>query len=352
MKKSILALSLCAVLSVIAFAAPTIHVVQPIYDFGAVAEGIAVAYTFVIENTGDELLEISGVRASCGCTTADLSTNLIEPGGSVDLEVLVNTTGFHGTISKAITVTSNDPETPQLSLRVTGKILETESHHITASDAQYLLYLLIDLRSVEEYEAHHFLGAVNIPLKELAETLINLPRETMIILYDAGFDVSEDAALALRSEGFYYAYALVGGLNEWIHQYDMKFIANPAEYYELPPRVTYAYEEGEAAPSHHLHTFDIDYLFYLYVDVRSPNEYEASHIVGAINIPFEELEAWIDLLPKGVVLITYDQNGSLGDAAALWMVDNDFSSARSMLGGLDEWIRQYGNSYLFSSSSQ
>ena len=350
MKKLILTLSFCVALSILVVAAPAIHVVQPVYDFGSVIEGIAVAHTFVFQNTGDEMLEISGISATCGCTTADLATSSIAPGESVTLDVLVNTTGFSGTISKSITVHSNDPETPLLSLRVMGQVLVASPHHISPSDAKYFLYLLIDLRSVEEYEAHHFLGAVNIPFGELIATLADLPRDTIIILYDAAFEISEPAALDLRSEGFHSAYALVGGLNEWIHRYGMRFLTNADDVSELPPQVSYAYEEGEEAPSHHMPTSDLDYWFFLYVDVRTANEYAAGHIMGAINIPFDELESSIDLLPQSVVLITYDQTGSLGDAAALWMINNGFRSAQSILGGLDEWIRQYGESYLFSSA--
>ena len=350
MKKLILTLLLCAALSTLAAAAPTIYVAMPVYDFGSVVEGVAVSHTFILKNTGDDVLEISGVSVTCGCTAADLATDSVAPGESVDLSVLVDTAGFSGTISKSIVVYSNDPDTPILYLRVTGKLLEAEPHQIPASDAYRLLYLLVDLRTPEEYEAHHFLGSVNIPSEELVETLADLPRETMIILYDASFEVSEDTALALRNEGFYSTYALVGGLNEWIHQYEMRFVTRSDETYELPPRVSYTYDAGEPKPSHHLPARDLDYLFYLHVDVRTADEYAAGHIMGAINVPFEELESSIDLLPKDVLMITYDETGSLGDEAALWMVNNDFRSARSMLGGLNEWIRQYGESYLFTSS--
>ena len=352
MKKFILTLSLCVALSALAIAAPAIYVVQPVYDFGSVFEGIAITHTYVLKNTGDEVLEISGIRASCGCTTTELATNSIKPGESVDLDILINTTGFSGTISKMITVYSNDPGMPMVSLRVTGQVLKTDPHHISASDARYFLYLLIDLRINDEYNAHHLLGAVNIPVEELTEALADLPRETMIILYDADFEVSEDVALALRSEGFDFTYALVGGLNEWIHQYDMKYITNPDRLYEFPPKVSYEPEEGEGHPSHHLPAIDLDTLFYLCLDVRTADEYATGHIVGAINVPFEELESQVDLLPQGVVLIIYDQAGSLGDAAALWMINNDFENAKSLFGGLDEWILQYGEGHLFTSSLQ
>lgn len=343
MKKLILTLVLCAALSTLAIGAPTIYVAQPVYDFGSVFEGIAVAHTFMIKNSGDEVLEISGVSASCGCTAAELASKSIAPGESVALDVLVNTTGFGGTISKAITVYSNDPESPLLSLRVTGQVLKSDPYHISASDANYLLYALIDLRSAEEYQAHHFLGAVNLPLDELSEALAELPHETFIILYDNAGDTVEDAALMLRNEGFAFVHTLVGGLNEWVYQYGMKNILSQSEMYMLPPRVeidTANRQNSALLPN------DLDYLFYLYIDVRSADEYAVGHIIGSINTPFDELESWIDVLPTGVHLIAYDQDGSLGDEAALWMINNNLSRAQSMLGGLDEWIRQYGRSYL------
>jgi len=348
MKKLILTLSLCAALSAAAVAAPTIYVVMPVYYFGSIAEGIAVAHTFVLKNTGDEVLEISGVSASCGCTTADLATNSIEPGESVDLEVLIDTAGFGGTISKSITVYSNDPEAPVLHLRVTGEVVETKPYQISVSDAYYLLYLLIDLRTAEEYEAHHFFGAVNIPYEGLAETLADLPRETFIILYDEAGDSAETAATALRNEGFAFVHTLLGGLNEWMHQYGVKNMLGGDEEYALPPRATIDTVNRE---TYQLLANELDYLFYLYVDVRPAEEYALGHVMGAINISFEELESWFDLLPQGVLVITYDETGSLGDEAALWMIGNGFASARSMLGGLDEWIRRYGDKYLLISSS-
>lgn len=343
MKKLILTLSLCMALSTLAVAAPAIYVVLPVYDFGSVFEGIAAAHTFMIKNTGDEVLEISGISASCGCTTAELATTSIEPGESVALDVLVNTTGFGGTISKSITVYSNDPETPLLSLHVMGQVLKADPHHISASDAYYLLYLLIDLRSVEEYQAHHFLGAVNIQIEELTQTLSDLPHETFIILYDKAGDTVADAALTLRDEGFAFVHTLVGGINEWVYQYDMKNILSGSEMYTLPPRAdidTTNLENSELQAS------NLNQLFYLYIDVRSADEYAAGHIIGSINIPFDDLESWSERLPTGPLLITYDQSGFIADQAALWLINNNFSRARSLLGGLDEWIRQYGQDYL------
>ena len=172
--------------------------------------------------------------------------------------------------------------------------------------------------------------------------------QVIIILYDEAGDSAETAATALRNEGFAFVHTLLGGLNEWMHQYGVKNMLGGDEEYALPPRATIDTVNRE---TYQLLANELDYLFYLYVDVRPAEEYALGHVMGAINISFEELESWFDLLPQGVLVITYDETGSLGDEAALWMIGNGFASARSMLGGLDEWIRRYGDKYLLISSS-
>jgi len=342
MNKLFLVLVPCIALSVCAIAAPVISVSDPIYDFGSTNEGIAVAHTFVIENAGNAVLEIAGVRASCGCTTTTLETYAIAPGESVDLDVLVNTASFSGTISKTITIASNDPATPSLSLRVTGQVLAISPHQIPVSDAQYDLYVLVDLRTPEEYDAHHLFGAVNIPAESLSEQLANLPQGTMTILYDSNFG-SEAVAAARIDDGFYSTYALVGGLNEWVTQYGMKYVTHPAEPYELPARVSY--EIGDQTPAYYMPANDLDFLFYPFIDVRTAEEYAAGHILGAVNIPYAQLAEKMDTIPRTAPLIVYDQTGTYGDAAALLLINSGFSNVHSLFGGLNEWILQFGTGY-------
>ena len=41
------------------------------------------------------------------------------------------------------------------------------------------------------------------------------------------------------------------------------------------------------------------------VDVRSPQQYEASHIAGAVSVPVGQLGARIGELPEGRMIVTY-----------------------------------------------
>jgi rhodanese-related sulfurtransferase len=96
---------------------------------------------------------------------------------------------------------------------------------------------------------------------------------------------------------------------------------------------------------------DLNYLFYLLVDLRDPETYAASHMLGAINIPYLELNDWTDRLPTGVLIILYDQDGKLSDQAAQVLNKNGFPEAKSLLGGLNEWNRTFKDKFILTATS-
>jgi hypothetical protein len=120
---------------VAALGAPVIGVDNASYEV-AVQSGSLVSHTFLLTNTGDEILTIGNVQASCGCTTTTLAKSSLAPGESVSLEARVNTVGFAGTVVKTITVRSNDPANPNLVLRLTLTILsETQAQGASSPPA-------------------------------------------------------------------------------------------------------------------------------------------------------------------------------------------------------------------------
>jgi rhodanese-related sulfurtransferase len=348
MKHLTLAMSLFVILAAAAAASPAIHVDMMVYDFGSVMEGYSVAHTFVLTNSGDDVLRISGVRTDCGCTTTMLASTSLAPGESVDLDALSDTTGSRGTFSKTITVYSNDPGMPILALRVTGQVQTAEVYHVSASNAYYYHFLLIDLRDAEAYQAHHLLGAVNIPLESLDEALLEMPKDAFYILYDEAFGSAEQAATLLKSRGFYTSYALFGGIAEWIRLYGTRNVTNPTEEYVPSTQVSGDACNQNDQPSHILCCDSLDRIYLVYIDVRTEEEYAAGHIMGAVNIPFAELSSRMEHMPQDMPYIVYDQTGVLGDEAALWMINHDVARAQSMTGGLNEWILQFGDEHFMT----
>lgn len=74
------------------------------------------------------------------------------------------------------------------------------------------------------------------------------------------------------------------------------------------------------------------------IDVRSPEEFAAGHVDGAINVPLEALAARAAAFPKGAVLVTVcGKGGGRSERAATALRALGFHSARSLCGGTQAW---------------
>jgi len=76
------------------------------YDFGKIAQGKPVTHVFEVVNTGNELLSLENVQASCGCTTPEWSKDPIAPGATQKITVGYNA-ATEGPFEKSITVFYN-----------------------------------------------------------------------------------------------------------------------------------------------------------------------------------------------------------------------------------------------------
>ncbi|MDW7980234.1 MAG: DUF1573 domain-containing protein [Verrucomicrobiales bacterium] len=95
---------------------------ESMHDFGKVKSGVVVTHEFMFTNVGDAPLEITGVRTSCGCTTAGEWSQRVEPGMTGRIPVQFNTGGFAGMVMKTVTVDSNDPERPSVVLQLRANV--------------------------------------------------------------------------------------------------------------------------------------------------------------------------------------------------------------------------------------
>ncbi|MBU0596058.1 DUF1573 domain-containing protein [Candidatus Bipolaricaulota bacterium] len=344
-------LALCFAVAVAANAAPAIHVEEPIYDFGEVVEGYAVEHTFTIQNIGNEVLEINKVRASCGCTTTELETDRLAPGQSVTLGVLVNTTAFGGRISKSIYVYANDPNyadstessLPTYTLKVTGVVTRAQEYNMTTYDLSYNYYVLIDVRGADAYASGHILGAINLPFAELDGGLDTLPSDAWLILYDQDGTTGAAAAQTLIASGFSSAWYLLGGMSAWHYFYGSDYITPAQTPSEGVNPGAVACNAGDLCMRPQLFH---DNYFMLIIDQRSADSYVASHLLGAVNVPQAQVEQWLNPFPRDMTVVLYDQGNVASDAVVETLALHQFTNAWSLLGGFDEWVRQFGDRYV------
>lgn len=78
------------------------------------------------------------------------------------------------------------------------------------------------------------------------------------------------------------------------------------------------------------------------IDVREPYEYEEFNI-GAENIPLGNLAAAIEQLDeyKDTEIVVHCKSGRRSEAAKQFLLQAGFKHVRNLLGGIDDWKRQY-----------
>ena len=82
------------------------------HNFGIIAQGEKVSYTFKFRNIGDGALQITDVTTSCGCTASKYSTEPVKPGESGTVEVIFDSYGREGKQLKSANVWTNCGEKP------------------------------------------------------------------------------------------------------------------------------------------------------------------------------------------------------------------------------------------------
>lgn len=81
-------------------------------DWGEVGGG-ELEHELMIVNTGREILKITDVKPSCGCTTAPLDREELAYGDTARIKVTMDVATTQGPTQKTITITTNDSTSPQ-----------------------------------------------------------------------------------------------------------------------------------------------------------------------------------------------------------------------------------------------
>ena len=77
------------------------------FNFGKYPANQEKKHTFLLTNTGDELLKIDKIKITCGCSAADVDKKELEPGETAKLTAQINRESIAGPFSKGIFIHSN-----------------------------------------------------------------------------------------------------------------------------------------------------------------------------------------------------------------------------------------------------
>ena len=85
------------------------------FDFGEIQQGEPVFHKFTFTNDGDDVLYITKIKTSCGCTAAEYSTDGIAPGEEGFVKVRYNASKT-GAFKKTVTIEANTGNIPILTV--------------------------------------------------------------------------------------------------------------------------------------------------------------------------------------------------------------------------------------------
>jgi hypothetical protein len=100
---------------------------QPRVDFGAVADYETRQAMVRFVNTGDQVLEVTRVQPTCGCTTTALKQKLFAPGEGAEIEMTFKPKGS-GKQTKLVKVYTNDATNPVQTISINAVVTSTVSY--------------------------------------------------------------------------------------------------------------------------------------------------------------------------------------------------------------------------------
>lgn len=80
------------------------------------------------------------------------------------------------------------------------------------------------------------------------------------------------------------------------------------------------------------------------IDAREINQYESSHVPGAVGISHQHLRTAADALDKDIVTVTYCNKGVTGNAAQNILINKGFKNVYNLSGGHKHYMSQKNSS--------
>lgn len=212
--------------------------------------------------------------------------------------------------------------------------------------------MIVDVREADEYAEGHIEGAINIPLRTLAQNLDLLPDlDARIVVVCGSAWRSPIGMTALQILGYTDVRSMSGGMGGYVED-GYATVTEPAEAEagtapEIDPDVLAAVDAGLANLPQGFGGIKAEDLNVkltedppaLLIDVRSPDEWATGYISGATHMPLQELMSFVDDLPedKAASIVVYCGVGHRGNIAATMLRTLGYTNLLNLNGGIGGW---------------
>ncbi|MBT8264818.1 MAG: MBL fold metallo-hydrolase [Muriicola sp.] len=230
----------------------------------------------------------------------ELLTGLTAPPGYFPQNVLMNIKGYDSLDSV---------------LERGEKPLSPDAFEVAANETSALM---LDTREAPDFAKGHIPNSINIGLESnfaqwVGEMIPDVKQDILLITYP---DKEEEAITRLSRVGYDYTIGfLEGGFPNW---------KKAKKEYDTVNRITP--EQFEKA-----YNSESPLVF----DVRKKSEYDSEHIIGAINVPLNEINAHLAQFPKDKPFVLHCQGGYRSMIAASILKQRGWDDFVDVVDGFD-----------------
>ncbi|MGB5436606.1 MAG: MBL fold metallo-hydrolase [Maribacter sp.] len=234
----------------------------------------------------------------------ELLTGLTKPPGYFPKNVLMNIQGY---------------ESLDTIMERGSKPLSPQAFEVAANETEALM---LDTRDPEDFAKGHVPNSINIGLNGnfaqwVGEMIPDIKQEILLITYP---DREQEAIIRLSRVGYDHTIGfLKGGFQSW---------KQAKKEYGTVARIT---------PTVFANDFEIDET--LVFDIRKKSEFDSEHVIGAINIPLNELNAHLSEFPKHTPFILYCQGGYRSMIAASMLKQRGWEDFVDVDEGMDGIVK-------------
>ena len=75
------------------------------------------------------------------------------------------------------------------------------------------------------------------------------------------------------------------------------------------------------------------------LDVRTPQEYAAGHVPGAVNVPYDQVASHLAEIPKDKDVVIYCRSGRRTGLAAAVLEANGYTKLKHLQGDMEAWLK-------------
>ena len=192
----------------------------------------------------------------------------------------------------------------------------TEAFEAAANETQALV---LDTRDAENFSNGFIPNSINIGLEGsfaqwVGEMIPDVKQEILLVTYPGK---EEEAITRLSRVGYDHTIGfLKGGFKSW---------KDAGKDYETVKRITAAAVENEIKSEKSL-----------VIDIRKKSEFDSEHVLGAINVPLNQINKDLAQFPKGKPFVLYCAGGYRSMIAASILKQRGWSDFVDVIGGFDD----------------